>query len=83
MKATKSDPKVVGVLFSIAHETEKAYLVATQEGNLWMPKRSCHGLWNGDGITFISYVDMWIIAKSNLWRLTDKKVRNLSTILSR
>lgn len=83
MRATKTDPKVIGVNFQVVHETAKAYLVATQEGDQWMPKRSCHGLWTSDGITFISYVDFWIIAKSNLWRLTDKKVRHLSTILSR
>ena len=83
MKATKADPKVVGVYFQIIGETEKAYLVSHQSGNNWMPKRSCHGLWTDGGITFVSYVDMWVIAKGCLWAQSDKKVRHLSTIVSR
>lgn len=85
MTPTKSDPKVVGVMFYIVGSTDKAYLVATNDGNFWMPKRSCHGLyWDENAkVTVVNYVDFWIIAKSNLWRLTDKKVRRASTILSR
>ena len=42
-----SDPKLIDIAVALKHETPKAYLVETGEGEMWLPKSQAER--NSDG----------------------------------